>query len=856
MRRAAKQSVPEWLIGSALTGLILIAVLADWSVLRSLNHFTYDVRSPLRAAPTATEHVLVVAIDDDSITRVGRWPWPRSTFAQLINILRESDAAVIGMDILFSEPDQTQGLEEIRGIQREIELQAKTLAADLAKTKTPSPAGLIVQEIYAQLTHELVQAEARLDHDAKLADAVASTPQIVLSLFFQLGKPLGGESDDGLLAITANGTDRLTNPADLHLFPLIEARKMAPPLPAFRPDGIAVGHINVKPDDDGVLRREMLLIEYQGKLYPSFALRLVSEFLKVAPDHLDVTLGREIAVGPIHIPTDPLMRLPISYPKPGRGFRTVPAHALLSGEVLPEVFRDKLVIVGLTATGIADRNVTPMSAATPGVEVVAATAENILEQHFITQPGWTPVFDLTMIGLVGGFLALALPRLGAKWGGLATVGLLLLVLTMGAGLFAAHGYVVGVAAPGLLLVAGYTAITAKRFFLTEQRTELAEADTIETNKMLGLTFQGQGMLDLAFEKFAKCPLDDTMMGLLYNLGLDFERKRMFNKAVAVYEHIATQDRGFKDISGRIARLKQVGETMIFGGGRFARGGNEETLVTGGGEKPTLGRYEIVSELGRGAMGVVYLGQDPKIHRQVAIKTMRLDEVEPSQSAEVKDRFFREAQSAGRLSHPNIVTIYDAGEEQDLGYIAMEVLEGTDLKDFCRKDKLLPVRRTIEIIASVADALEYAHGQGIVHRDIKPANIMLMNDGTVKVTDFGIARITTSSKTQTGLVLGTPSYMSPEQLAGTKVDGRSDLFALGVVLFELLTGEKPFQGDSMATLMFQIANQPHPALTSVRPDVPGLCQAIIDRALQKDSSRRYQRGAEMAKDLRASLQTVP
>jgi serine/threonine-protein kinase len=234
--------------------------------------------------------------------------------------------------------------------------------------------------------------------------------------------------------------------------------------------------------------------------------------------------------------------------------------------------------------------------------------------------------------------------------------------------------------------------------------------------------------------------------------------------------------------------------------------------------------------------------------------VRLDE-EGSQGHEMKERFFREAESAGRLSHPNIVTIYDAGEEQELGYIAMEVLEGEDLKDHCRKPMLLPVKQVLEITATVADALEYAHAQGIVHRDIKPANVMLMKDGTVKVTDFGIARITSSSKTQTGVVLGTPSYMSPEQLAGTKVDGRSDLFSLGVVLFELLTGEKPFQGETMATLMFQIANQPHPAPTSIRPDLPGLCQAIIDRALQKDLTRRYQHGAEMAADLRACLQTL-
>jgi serine/threonine-protein kinase len=297
--------------------------------------------------------------------------------------------------------------------------------------------------------------------------------------------------------------------------------------------------------------------------------------------------------------------------------------------------------------------------------------------------------------------------------------------------------------------------------------------------------------------------------------------------------------------------------MIFGTGGLKKGAADGTvMVEAGGVKPTLGRYEIIKELGRGAMGVVYLGKDPKIQRSVAIKTMRLDEIDPENLQEVKERFFREAESAGRLSHPNIVTIFDAGEEQELGYIAMEVLDGADLKEYSKKDKLLPVKQVIEIVAKVADALDYAQSQGIVHRDVKPANIMMLKDGTIKVADFGIARITTSSKTQTGVVLGTPSYMSPEQLSGAKVDGRSDLFSLGVVLFELLTGSKPFEADSMATLMFQIANQPHQSPTNFRPDLPPAILAIIDRALTKDVTLRYQRGNEMAQELRACLPSIP
>jgi serine/threonine-protein kinase len=270
----------------------------------------------------------------------------------------------------------------------------------------------------------------------------------------------------------------------------------------------------------------------------------------------------------------------------------------------------------------------------------------------------------------------------------------------------------------------------------------------------------------------------------------------------------------------------------------------------------LGRYRVLKELGRGAMGLVYLGKDPTIQRFVAIKTMRLDQLDHDDKLqEVKARFFREAESTGRLSHPNIVTIYDAGEENDLGYIAMELIEGTPLKQWARKPNLMPINEVLLTVATVADALDYAHQQGIVHRDIKPANIMLTKDRIVKVMDFGIAKMASSSKTQTNIVLGTPTYMSPEQIAGKKVDGRSDIFSLGVVLFELLTGQLPFTADNLSAVLFSIAHHPHPAIQTLRPDLPLMVQEIVDRALQKELAHRYRRAEEFAGELRACLQSL-
>jgi serine/threonine-protein kinase len=268
----------------------------------------------------------------------------------------------------------------------------------------------------------------------------------------------------------------------------------------------------------------------------------------------------------------------------------------------------------------------------------------------------------------------------------------------------------------------------------------------------------------------------------------------------------------------------------------------------------LGRYEIEKELSKGSMGIVYLGRDPKISRIVAIKTMALaQEFEEDELEEVKQRFFREAETAGRLSHPYIVTIYDVGEEHDLAYIAMEYLQGHDLGRYIKPDNLLDVRTVLGIVRRVAEALAYAHKQNVVHRDIKPSNIMYEPESdSIKITDFGIARITDASKTKTGTVLGTPSYMSPEQLAGKKVDGRSDMFSLGVMLFQLLTGSLPFQADSMVSLIFKITNEEASNIKTLRPEISDAVASIVGRTLAKDVEQRFQTGTELANHLKAVM----
>ena len=269
------------------------------------------------------------------------------------------------------------------------------------------------------------------------------------------------------------------------------------------------------------------------------------------------------------------------------------------------------------------------------------------------------------------------------------------------------------------------------------------------------------------------------------------------------------------------------------------------------ELKQLGRYRILAELGRGAMGVVYQAVDPLLNRTVAIKTIILMD-DPGARAEYEARFFQEAKAAGGLNHPNLITIHDVGREGDIAYMAMELLEGTELREMMIRGRL-PLPFGLEVVAQVADGLAYAHGRGVVHRDIKPGNIMIMRDRRAKIMDFGIARVRASDiKTQTGAILGSPKYMSPEQVASQPADYRSDIFSLGVVLYEIAAGGPPFSAPTITQLMQQIATAVPRPPSATNPEVPAMLDLIVAKALEKQPGARYQSAAELARDLRVCL----
>jgi eukaryotic-like serine/threonine-protein kinase len=267
------------------------------------------------------------------------------------------------------------------------------------------------------------------------------------------------------------------------------------------------------------------------------------------------------------------------------------------------------------------------------------------------------------------------------------------------------------------------------------------------------------------------------------------------------------------------------------------------------EQPQLGRYVIESEIGRGAMGVVFKATDTVLQRTVAVKTVNMA-LEKDHADKYEARFYQEARAAGGLNHPNIVTVYDAGKAGDVVYMAMEYIQGVELRTLFVEGQAMGVPQSISIAAQVAEGLGYAHQAGVVHRDIKPANIMVVADGPVKITDFGIARMRASADlTQTGVMLGSPKYMSPEQVIGKRADHRSDIFSLGVILYEMLTGAAPFNGENVTALMYQIVNFAPPAPSSVNGQIPEMLDFIVAKMLAKPLEERYQEAREVARDLR-------
>jgi serine/threonine-protein kinase len=839
----------DWFLGLIVTLVMLAALSSDF--VESLERRAYDW-GVQQTSRTPSDRIAVIAIDDASIANIGRWPWPRTQLAKMTDQLVEAKAKVIANTIFLSEAQRDPGYDYVtRLLETYVRLNVVSSAPADGGV---APSASIRDPSFAPIGELLVEAEKTLNTDRRLAESFEKAQRVVLPMSMALGEPQGKPDKPLAESVTRSQLVRITGNGGVW-----PAFSVTPPIDVLASRSLMLGHLSADRDVDGGMRREPLTVRFFDQFFPSMSVAVAAASLNLKPADIQVVLGEEVRLQNLRIPTNSNTEM-LTYYYPDKGdrpaFQVDSFYDVVAGKIPLSKYQDKIVIIGATATGLGDAVVTPVSPSMAPALVLAHNVSSILKEHFFVAPIWGSTVTLVVFLLVALYLTLLLPRLSAGVAALATLGLAAALFGAHFGLMMGAGLWVQLMGCVSLLVVGHLLLTTKRFLMTERGKEVSDAQSAESNRMLALAFQGQGQLDMAWDKFRAVPIGDNLMDNLYNLALDFERKRQFNKAETVFKYMADYNPKFKDLEQKLSRAKQMSETVIFGGASGHPGGS--MAMGQGTEKPMLGRYQVEKELGKGAMGVVYLGRDPKINRVVAIKTMALSqEFEPDELEDVKARFFREAETAGRLNHPNIVTMFDAGEEHDLAYIAMEFLKGHDLVPYTKPDKLLPLPKVMSIVARVAEALDYAHKNNVVHRDIKPANVMYEPESDqVKVTDFGIARITDSSKTKTGMVLGTPSYMSPEQLAGKKIDGRSDIFSLGVSLYQMACGQLPFLGESMAQLMYKIANEPHIDIRSVNPNIPPCLVLIIERALCKDIEQRYQTGNEFAADLKACMTGQP
>ncbi len=568
------------------------------------------------------------------------------------------------------------------------------------------------------------------------------------------------------------------------------------------------GHLLFEPDIDGVVRTDRAIVD-DGVVVQSLAQRAASAILRSAP--VQPTVARASDDAPRWL----------RFFSP-QSFAAVDAAQLGDD---PATVRDKVVIVG----GSEQAEITPFGAQLTYVVLANAIAD------YVHGAGIAADWRGNFVAWGAAALLLALLTLPASRSRAlmlaAPVTAALGMLALGALAFRA-----GLWAP----VVGPIAWLAMVGAVLSLRAPSAAAPALDDELVNARRAVASGELIEAWTRYRQISATSALLPELYELACDLDSGGKDQYAAELFHRIALVDGRFRDVARRLVRRGQSTPTL-----------ERESMPS------TMGRYELLEPIGRGAMGFVYLGRDPKINRIVALKAVDLaGEVEPDDLDEARKNFLREAEIAGQLSHPNIVTIYDVGETDGLAYIAMEYLRGRHLSEFSTPERLLSVPVVLEMLSRTADALDYAHSRNIVHRDIKPANIMYdsVSDG-LKITDFGIARLIDVGRTRTGIVLGTPAFMSPEQLEGKNVNGHTDLFALGVSLYQLLTGHLPFRGASMTKLMFVIANEPHQSVTELRPDLPEHLNAVVDRALAKDPSERFQSGAEMASALRSAAQAA-
>lgn len=811
-----------------VTVLIFMALSYDRApILQDLEGTIYN--SELSLVPEGKNQaspVALVAIDEKSLREQGPWPWPRNLIARIVDRVTESHPKVIGLYLPLLAEEKNHGLAEVQDFEQRLKIY---------------PPAKNAGDLRDWIQQNLEQMEKRLNHDALLVESIKQSGRVVL--------PVKGHFND----VAQSEEYPLLAGNFLSSGKAAEEDKSLPvaggldlPFPALSKAALGFGHDRFESFHSQVgPGSHPVYIGSSGGLLPSFPLTILIHYKNQTARQVLVQQDRiQIQDSVFPLSSGELL---FKFRHDSSAFATVSAADLLSDRGKFS-FSDKIVLIGRRTAD--DQTVETPVGKISKMEITAHILDSMVNRRIVSRPSMMNLIEILLIPIFGLISGLLYPRYGNPGRFGWTLALIFLVLLSGFILLTMNG---------IWLKTGTIAVSMLAVFfvywlVSSVFGEAGSKESVETSRLLGLSFQSQGLLDLAFDKFRKIPLNDETRDLLYNLGLEYEKKRMINKALEAYEYIR-QDGTFRDLNDRIPRLQESDKSSTLGSHSLGR--ESSILADSSAEGRTkVGRYEIIEELGKGSMGLVYKALDPKINRVVAIKTIRFsDEFDEDVINEIKERFFREAEIAGQLSHTSIVTIHDVGDDQDLTYMAMEFLEGEDLEKYIEKGHLLPLRKVLDVVSQVAEALDFAHQSEVIHRDIKPANIMIMKNGRVKVTDFGIAKAISSSRTRTGVILGTPNYMSPEQIMGQKIDPRSDIFSLGVLFFQLLTGELPFHGENLSSLLYQITQVKHPSVREKNQKIPKACEQIIDKAMAKNQNERFNRAGEMARVLKVLISKI-
>ncbi len=859
----ARQRLRKW-AAVAVAVLVAVRLLAEVApVMRRPDLALLDFWQSLRGTDNPSPQVVIVAIDDKSIDRFGPMAWPRNEYVPLIERLSSAGARVIAFDFTFG-----------------------ALEREAANNKL-------------------------------LASAMKKAGNVVFGYEFT---DVGDPSPAGTPASAAVQANALSRFESLAIPP---APSLTEPEPVLAAAAAAVGHVRNVASEDGRIRVVPLFIQHGGKAYPSLALQIARVYTETPMEQVELTNGLA-GMGSWDIPVTASGEVLLDWPAAGE--EAFPQYSFLDvvrGDVKDEAFRGKAVLVGGTASGIDDRDL-PFAVEAPGVLIYATFLDNVFRVAFVQAPGWAFLLEWALFFAVCGLGVWLLPRLSTPLLLIAVPALAFLLFGTAAFLFVQKGIWIKVVYPSLALLAPLGLTVALKLTASERETRDVAAEKLESQKLLALSFQEKGMLDMALATFNKLPFTQDMKHVYLNLGLDYENRGQRDKAYLVYKKIFDSDPGFEDVAPRMERLSQAGagpslfpvpatnlgraptpaptsrapvyppaatpapvepaepmdmedaptEMSPASAGvpsEPARASGASVPAAGSGSlrsMPSSGvplltpapggpivpgsrfsRYEVEQHLGRGGMGDVYLVRDTVINRKAALKTIRGDTgLEAQQVIEMRQRFYREAQTAGKLAHPNIVTVFDVGEDLGMSYIVMEFVEGNTLTQLMKKQRLSP-QQIKHVIFNAGLGLDYAHQNGVFHRDVKPDNIMVSKTGLVKVMDFGIARVVESNLTKTGSIMGTPAYMSPEQVHGEKIDSRSDIFSLGVILYELLTGKKPFTGETMSALMMAIMKGDPAPPSTIDTKIHASWDEILRKALAKKPEERYPTAREFAQAVR-------